>query len=149
MRPDTPFLLVEDDPIDAMTVQRAFKMAGVERPLHVAENGREALDYLRGEGRFAVSPAPERPGMILLDLNMPLLNGVEFLDEIKSDPQVRQIPVVVLTTSDHHRDLSSCYERGVAGYIVKPVDFADFVKTVEAIDRYWSLSLVAEPQGRG
>ncbi|MDI6449587.1 response regulator [Anaerobaca lacustris] len=133
MRNGKPILLVEDDTIDAMTVKRAFKELKVSNPLAHALNGEEALLHLRhGEN--------ENPCVILLDLNMPKMNGVEFLQVVKDDPSLRKIPVVVLTTSNEERDIIESFKLGVAGYIVKPVDYRKFVEAVRTIDLYWTLS---------
>ena len=133
MRNGKPILLVEDDTIDAMTVKRAFKELKVSNPLAHALNGEEALLHLRrGEN--------ENPCVILLDLNMPKMNGVEFLQIVKDDPSLKKIPVVVLTTSNEERDIIESFKLGVAGYIVKPVDYRKFVEAIRTIDLYWTLS---------
>ena len=133
MRNCRPILLVEDDTIDAMTVKRAFKELKVSNPLAHALNGEEALLHLRrGES--------ENPCVILLDLNMPKMNGVEFLQIVKDAPSLKKIPVVVLTTSNEERDIIESFKLGVAGYIVKPVDYRKFVEAIRTIDLYWTLS---------
>lgn len=132
-------LLVEDDTVDVMNVRRAFKKQKITNPLYVVTNGAEALDFLRHCGKFADPARAPRPGVILLDLNLPVMNGIEFLREVKHDPQLRLIPVVVLTTSGEERDRIESYQLGVAGYIVKPVDFEKFVNAVTTIDLYWEL----------
>lgn len=126
-------LLVEDDDVDAMTVGRALKELHVTNPVVRVENGEEALAYLRDPGR-------QRPCLILLDLNMPVMGGVEFLQVVKHDPTLRRIPVVVLTTSDEQQDKVSSFDLGVAGYIRKPVNYQQFVEAVRQIDAYWTLS---------
>lgn len=126
-------LLVEDDEVDAMTVRRALKELHVNNPLARAENGEEALAYLR-------QPGQDMPCIILLDLNMPVMGGIEFLQVIKQDPMLKRIPVVVLTTSEEQQDKVSSFDLGVAGYIRKPVDYQQFVEAVRAIDAYWTLS---------
>ena len=133
MRNGKPILLVEDDTIDAMTVRRAFKELNVSNPLAHALNGEEALLHLRHD-------ANENPCVILLDLNMPKMNGVEFLQIAKDDPTLKKIPVVVLTTSNEERDIIESFKLGVAGYIVKPVDYQKFVEAIRTIDLYWTLS---------
>ncbi len=135
MRNSTPVLLVEDDTIDAMTVRRAFKDLKVTNPLVHTLNGEEALAFLRNE-------ANDRPCLILLDLNMPKMNGIEFLAVAKADPALKNIPVVVLTTSGEERDVIDSFRQSVAGYIVKPVDYRNFVNTVRTINMYWTLSEV-------
>jgi CheY-like chemotaxis protein len=126
-------LLVEDDEVDAMTVRRALKELHVNNPLVQVENGEEALAYLR-------DPGQARPCIILLDLNMPVMGGIEFLQVIKLDSALKRIPVVVLTTSDEQQDKVSSFDLGVAGYIRKPVDYQRFVEAVRSIDAYWTLS---------
>lgn len=131
-------LLVEDDDVDVMNVRRSFKKNNITNPLHIAGNGLEALEILRGRSSEHDFP-PERR-IILLDLNMPKMNGIEFLRELRSDPDLHMIPVIVLTTSDEERDKVEAYRLNVAGYIVKPVTLANFVETVAALNKYWTLS---------
>jgi CheY-like chemotaxis protein len=126
-------LLVEDDDVDAMTVRRALKELHVGNPLERAENGEEALAYLRQPGQVM-------PCIILLDLNMPVMDGIEFLQVVKQDAALKRIPVVVLTTSDEQQDKVASFDLGVAGYIRKPVDYQQFVEAVRCIDAYWTLS---------
>ncbi len=133
MRNGKPVLLVEDDTIDAMTVRRAFKDLNLTNPLAHALNGEEALAYLE-------NPENERPCVILLDLNMPKMNGIEFLKIVKADPSLKRIPVVVLTTSNEERDIVESFRSSVAGYIVKPVDYTEFVEAMRTVDLYWTLS---------
>ncbi len=131
--PSQAILLVEDDEVDAMTVRRALKELHVTNPLRQVENGEEALSFLR-------NPAEARPCIILLDLNMPVMGGIEFLQLVKKDAALRRIPVVVLTTSDEQQDKIASFDLGVAGYIRKPVDYRQFVEAVRSIDAYWTLS---------
>ncbi|MFH1150959.1 MAG: response regulator [Actinomycetota bacterium] len=133
MRSDKPILLVEDDLVDRMTVERALKEIHVANRLDMVSDGQEALDFLR-------DPAREKPGIILLDLNMPRMSGIEFLQVIKQDDILKRIPVVVLTTSKDERDRVDSFNLGVAGYMIKPVDYMQFVEVVKAIDLYWTLS---------
>ncbi len=128
-------LLVEDDAVDVMTVQRAFKKSKVSNPLHIAGNGIEALDLLRS----VESPIRSSRCLILLDLNMPKMNGIEFLKELRQDPEFRKMPVIVLTTSDQEKDRVEAYNLHVAGYILKPVTFAKFVEVVTVLNHYWTL----------
>lgn len=132
-----PVLLVEDDPEDVYIAQRAFKEGKLANPLHVVRTGEEALDYLRQTGKYAQQTEAAKPGLILLDLNLPTMNGHEVLEEIKSDPDLRRIPVVVLTTSAEEADVLGCYDEGANTYIVKPVDFENFLKAVVTIGHYW------------
>lgn len=137
MRNSRPVLLVEDDSIDAMTVRRAFRELRVVNPLKHVINGEEALTYLRDE-------ANDKPCVILLDLNMPKMNGTEFLKVAKADLTLRKIPVVALTTSSEERDVVETFQLNVAGYIIKPVDYKNFVEAVRTIDVYWTLSELPE-----
>lgn len=136
-------MLAEDDLVDVKTVQRAFKQYRLNNPLHVVANGAEALHYLRRTGPYAAPAEAPRPGIILLDLNMPVMNGIEFLQAVKADNDLKRIPVIVLTSSTEESDLVGSYELCVAGYIVKPVDFTKFLDVVKAIDLYWSLCELA------
>lgn len=132
-------LLVEDDEVDVMNVQRAFKKSNILNPLYMAANGLEALAVLRQEGK--IEPAmPQARRLILLDLNMPKMNGIEFLRELRQDESLRSIPVIVLTTSNEDRDKVEAYNLNVAGYILKPVTFSNFVEVMATLNRYWMLS---------
>jgi len=133
MRSRKPILLVEDDRVDVMTVRRALKEIKVTNRLDVAGNGEEALAHLR-------DPHNESPCLILLDLNMPRMNGIEFLRVAKQDEALKKIPVVVLTTSRDEQDRLDSFDLGVAGYMIKPVDYAQFVEVIKTIDLYWTLS---------
>lgn len=136
-------LLAEDDPADAHLVQVALTENRILTDLHIVGDGREALDFLRREGaRFADAP---RPDLILLDLNMPRLDGREFLSAIKQDASLRDIPVVVLTTSDVERDVVASYGLGAAGYITKPVDLDQFMQAIGQVGEYW-FALVRLPR---
>ncbi len=126
-------LLVEDDEVDVMNVRRAFQRAHVSNPLHVAGNGLEALEILRGD----TMPAGRR--LVLLDLNMPRMNGIEFLRAVRADASLQSLPVVVLTTSNDERDKVDAYKLNVAGYLLKPVTFTDFVDLMAALNKYWML----------
>ena len=126
-------LLVEDDQIDQMNVRRAFERNKITNPLYVAENGLEALEMLR-DGRV-----PDERRLILLDLNMPKMNGIEFLKALRSDPKIGHTPVVVLTTSNDEQDKVNAYDLNVAGYLLKPVTFTSFVELTAALNKYWTL----------
>jgi CheY-like chemotaxis protein len=135
-------LLVEDDEVDVMTVQRAFKKGNITNPLYIAGNGIEALAMLRGTGgQPSLIPSARR--IILLDLNMPKMNGLEFLQELRADEAIRQIPVVVLTTSNEEKDRIHAYDLNVAGYILKPVTFSIFVELMITLNKYWTLCEMA------
>ena len=131
-------LLVDDDEVDVMNVKRAFKKGNILNPLYTASNGLEALALLSGEGNSS-PPIPDHRRLILLDLNMPKMNGLEFLDVLRNDPDLKTIPVVVLTTSDDDRDRVQAFNYNVAGYILKPVSFSCFMETITAVTKYWSL----------
>jgi len=128
-----PILLVEDDQVDVMTVKRALKEIHITNPVVNLENGEEALKYLR-------DPDSAKPCIILLDLNMPIMNGIEFLQVAKRDAQLKRIPVVVLTTSEEQQDKINSFDLGVAGYMAKPVDYRQFVEVMRTIDAYWTIS---------
>ncbi len=128
-----PILLAEDDKVDAMTVKRALRDLKVTNPLIIVENGEKALEYLR-------DPNKAKPGIILLDLNMPKMNGIEFLEIAKKDDKIKRIPVVVLTTSKEDQDKIESFNLGVAGYMIKPVDYLQFVEIIKTIHLYWTLS---------
>lgn len=130
---NTPILLVEDDQVDVMTVKRALKEIHVTNPVVNRENGEEALKYLR-------DPQSVKPCIILLDLNMPIMNGIEFLQVVKQDAKFKRIPVVVLTTSEEQQDKVNSFDLGVAGYMAKPVDYQQFVEVMRTIDAYWTIS---------
>ena len=137
MKTMKPVLLVEDDQVDAMTVKRAFRDLKVTNPLIHKLNGEEVLEYLRGEGN-------QTPCVILLDLNMPKMNGIEFLKIAKADDELKKIPVVVLTTSKSDEDRVETFGLSVAGYMIKPTDYKKFMETIRVIDLYWTLSELPE-----
>lgn len=126
-------LLVEDDQVDVMNVKRAFEKNHITNPLLVAQNGLEALDKLRN------GAIPQGRRLVLLDLNMPKMNGIEFLRELRNDPALAPTPVVVLTTSNNDRDKINAYNFNVAGYLVKPVTFAEFSELMVTLNKYWTL----------
>ncbi|MRR10006.1 response regulator [bacterium] len=140
MRDNIPILLVEDDQVDVMTVQRAFKRNNIINPLQVVGNGQEALDYLHRLGRCADPAACPTPGIILMDINMPVMNGIECLKALKADEQLKKIPVIMLTTSKEECDRVESFRLSVAGYIIKPVEFEKFVEAVKVLNLYWTLS---------
>lgn len=131
-------LLVEDDEVDVMNVKRAFKRSNISNPLYVASNGLEALNMLRGTTTEVVS-LPNTRRIVLLDINMPKMNGIEFLQELRDDDNLRTTPVVVLTTSDEDQDRVEAYRLNVAGYILKPVTFTNFAEVMTALNKYWAL----------
>jgi CheY-like chemotaxis protein len=133
MRSTKPILLVEDDEVDVMTIKRAARQLKIANRLDVVGHGEEALAYLS-------RPGNRRPCIILLDLNMPRMNGIEFLKRVKQVPDLRSIPVVVMTTSREEQDKVDSFNLGVAGYMIKPADYLQFVEVVRAIDLYWTIS---------
>ncbi len=130
-------LLIEDNPDDIELTRIAFTEAGIEQRLVVVRDGAEALDYLFARGAYAGRNAREQPAIVLLDLNLPKLDGREVLQAIRSDARTRALPVVVLTTSDEPFDIEATYALGVNSYIRKPVDFEQFVAAVKQIGLYW------------
>ncbi len=136
MKSKKPILLVEDDVIDIMTTKRALREIKVMNKLETAGNGEDALNLLRNS-------LHSLPCIILLDLNMPKMNGLEFLEIVKDDKALRHIPVIVLTTSREEQDRIESFSLGVAGYMLKPVDYQQFVEVVKTIDLYWTLSELA------
>ena len=129
-------LLVEDDSVDTMTVKRAFKKLEIKNPLSVCENGEIALEWLN-KNREAM------PALILLDLNMPKMNGIEFLKVIKQDEDFKMIPVVVLTTSEDQQDRLDSFKLSVAGYMLKSYSYPQFLELIQSINHYWEKSELA------
>jgi CheY-like chemotaxis protein len=129
MRINLPILLVEDDLVDIMTTRRALDDLNITNPLIVANDGEEALLLLGKE-------EANKPGIIILDINMPRMNGIELLKHLKNDEELKRIPVVVLTTSKEEEDKIESFSLGVAGYMIKPVDYLKFVEVIRTIDMY-------------
>jgi CheY-like chemotaxis protein len=132
-----PILVVEDDPVDREMIELAFKRAAVENPIVTVSDGQEALDYLNAKGRFRDRRTQDIPAVIVLDLDMPLMGGHEFLSLIKTQPDFALIPIVVLTTSQFDRDLIQSYASGANSCITKPGDFAQLIEIARAIGGYW------------
>ena len=130
-------LLAEDDPDDRLFIRRAFRETNVRNSVHEVEDGVQLLNYLRGRGAYKSSPAARRPGLILLDLNMPKMSGREALREIKADPDLRKIPVVVLTTSSDESDITYSYSQGANAYVTKPSSLSDLLEMFRRIDSFW------------
>lgn len=133
------FLLVEDNPTDAELTLRALRGKGLRNHFVVATDGQEALDFLFAQGEYAERDVSNGPRLVLLDLRLPKVDGVEVLRKVKSDERTRTIPVVVLTSSRQEPDIKTCYELGCNSYIVKPVDFDKLVESVSEIGLYWLL----------
>jgi len=136
-RASAPILYADDDPDDRMLTADALRESGVANPLAVVENGEEVLAYLRREDRWADPVSSPRPGIILMDLNMPKLDGREALVAIKADPRFSSIPVVILTTSQAEADIARSYAVGASSYIRKPVTFDGLVQVMAQLGRYW------------
>ena len=130
-------LLADDDPDDRLLARQALEKSRLANDLRCVEDGEELLDYLRRRGKYADPKESPRPGLVLLDLNMPRKDGREALREIKSDPKLRDIPVVVLTTSKAEEDIARTYNLGVNSYITKPVKFTALVEVMKALGKYW------------
>lgn len=137
MRSQKPILLVEDDRVDAMTVKRALLEIKVTNDLVITKNGEEALQFLNNANN-------EKPCIILTDLNMPKMNGIEFLKILKQDEILRRIPVIVLTTSREEQDRIESFNFSVAGYIIKPLDYLQFAEAIRTVKLYWTLSELPE-----
>jgi len=144
--PNQPILLVEDSPEDYEATVRAFKRSGLKNPIFRCEDGDGALDFLYQRGQYTDAEQAPRPGVILLDLNLPGTDGREVLTEIKRDENLRHIPVIVLTTSNDDRDVEACYQAGANSYIQKPVDMDGFLRAIERLKGYW-FEVVVLPQG--
>lgn len=132
--PEVHILLVEDSEPDILLTEEAFAEARVRNQLHVARDGEEALQFLRRQGEHACAP---RPDVILMDINMPRKNGLEVLEEVKADPELRSIPVLILTTSQAEEDVRRSYAGHASGYVVKPVGFENFVQAIRAFEDFW------------
>ena len=139
-----PILMADDDEDDRLLTQDAFQEYRVGNDLRFVEDGEELMDYLHRKGKFTDPKTSPRPGLILLDLNMPRKDGREALEEIKSDPDLRSIPVVVLTTSKAEEDIVRSYDLGVNSFITKPVTFEGLVEVVKTLGKYW-IEIVALP----
>lgn len=137
-------LMADDDPEDRMLAAEALEESRLANEFHTVEDGVELLEYLRGEGAYASREQAPRPGLILLDLNMPRKDGFEALEEIKADAVMRKIPIVVLTSSEEEKDIVRSYDLGVSGFVSKPVTFSGLVEVLTGVGRYW-LQIVELP----
>jgi two-component system, response regulator len=144
-------LLIEDNPEDVEITLRAFQKYHLANKIHVARDGEEALQYLFGTGQYADQPLGSAPRLILLDLKLPKVDGIEILQRCKSDPRTKNIPVVVLTSSREERDLADSYNLGVNSYVLKPVDFYQFTEAIRQLGLYWVVlnQLPTELQSEG
>jgi two-component system, response regulator len=136
-QPTHPILLVEDSPEDYFITVRAFRKSTVTNPIFHCVDGDDALDFLNRRGAYSDAAKAPRPAMILLDLNMPGTDGRAVLAEVKKNDLLKEIPVVVLTTSDDERDIQGCYQAGANSYIQKPVDMDSFVTVIHGLKNYW------------
>ena len=125
-------LLIEDNFIEIMKMKRSIEFLGLEHQVQEAKNGEEALEILHNKSTY--------PDIILLDLNMPKVSGIDFLTIIKNNESLRHIPVIVLTTSNNHKDLFECYKLGISGYMLKPLKYEDYTSKIEKLLTYWSVN---------
>lgn len=137
MQVKLPILIVEDSPEDYEALVRAFAKAGISNPVYRFSYGEDAFDFLKQRGRFFKHGAEERPGVLILDLNLPGTDGLRVLRSIREDPALRAIPVIVLSTSSNAREIENCYLAGANSYIVKPASPADFVEAVRRFKEFW------------
>jgi CheY-like chemotaxis protein len=142
-------LLVEDNPDDIDITKRAIKEAKIINKFWIARDGQEALDFLQHNGAYSDPATSPKPGLILLDINLPKLNGVDVLRTIKQDPNLRRIPVVMLTVSKRDEDIINSYDNGCSSFIQKPVNFDNFIAVVKEISLYWGLLNISSPNGSG
>jgi len=140
-------LLVEDNPMDVELTLRAFKRSKMQNPIQIVRDGQEALDYVHRRGVYADPATSPVPGLILLDIRLPRIDGLEVLRALKSHPVYRPIPVVMLTTSRDDNDVTKSYDLGANSYIVKPVDFDKFLEVIGRIELYWILTNLQPPRG--
>jgi len=148
MRTKQPILIVEDSPEDFETTLRGLKKAGLANPIFRCEDGDDALDYLYRRGKYGSPENSPRPGIILLDLNLPGTDGRDVLKEIKQDPSLKRIPVIVLTTSQDERDIATCYQAGANSYVHKPVGLEGFMTAIQRLTDYW-FEIVVFPKNDG
>ena len=139
MHASKAILLVEDNADDEALTLRAFRKNNIRNDVVVARDGAEALDYLFGRGRFAGRTAADAPQVVLLDLKLPKVDGIEVLRRVRQNPETRTLPIVVLTSSKEERDLSECYKLGCNSYVRKPVDFDQFIEAARQLGLYWLL----------
>ena len=139
-------LLVEDNPDHVLIIKRALELNNVLNEVRVVEDGQEALDYLYRRGRYADPEAAPRPGLILLDIKLPKVDGFEVLKQIKSDPMLKMIPIITLTSSEQEADVVRSYLNGANSYIVKPIRFTEFVEKVREVKLYWIMVNTLPPE---
>ncbi|MCS6817604.1 MAG: response regulator [Blastocatellia bacterium] len=139
-------LLVEDNPDHVLLIKRALELNNILNEVHVVEDGQEALDYLYRQGKYADPDSAPRPGLILLDIKLPKVDGLEVLRRIKSDPILKAIPIIMLTSSEQEADILRSYLNGANSYIVKPIQFDAFVQKVRELKLYWILVNTLPPE---
>jgi CheY-like chemotaxis protein len=130
-------LIAEDNPLDVLMLQRAFRQAAIDTPLHFVSDGEEAIAYLKGEGKFGSRQEHPLPDLFLLDLKMPRKNGFDVLQWLQEQPTLASLRTIVLTTSDDVWDINRAYAMGANSFLVKPLDFTDFKSTIQAVFNYW------------
>ena len=140
-------LLAEDDPGDQELTRRALEQSLIRNELHIVEDGEEALNYLQRRGKYEDPASSPKPDLMLLDLNMPKMDGKQLLEQMRADPNLRRIPVVALTTSKQENDIIRTYDLGANSYIVKPVDMDQFVNAIKVLKDYWFQIVVLPPRG--
>ena len=141
-------LIADDDADDRLMAREALEECRLANTIDFVEDGVELLDFLRGRGRYSAQGLPKKPGLIILDLNMPKMDGREALREIKADPTLRRIPIVVMTTSKAEEDIYRTYDLGVNSFITKPVTFEGLVSVMSVLGKYW-IEIVALPDANG
>jgi two-component system, response regulator len=141
-------LLVEDNPDDIDITKRALKEAKIINKLWIVRDGQEALDFLQHKGEYKDPSLSPKPGLVLLDINLPKINGIDVLDVIKKDPDLKRIPVIMLTVSKRDEDIMKSYNNGCNSFIQKPVSFENFVEVVKQISLYWGLLNIFSPNGQ-
>jgi two-component system, response regulator len=139
-------LLVEDNPDDILIIQRAMQEAKIINKMWIVRDGQDALDFLKHEGNFQDTAANPRPGLILLDINLPKVNGLDVLNSIKQDPELRSIPTVMLTVSKREEDIIRGYTFGCNSFVQKPLEFEKFIEAVKQIGIYWGLLNIEDPR---
>lgn len=140
-------LLAEDDPGDQELTRRALEQSRIRNELYIVEDGEEALNYLLRRGKYEDPASSPKPDLMLLDLNMPKMDGKQLLEQMRADPNLRRIPVVALTTSKQENDIIRTYDLGANSYIVKPVDMDQFVNAIKVLKDYWFQIVVLPPRG--
>lgn len=142
-------LMAEDNEHDIVAIKRAWKKNAISNPLYIVNDGEECLEFLYRRGRYSSSDTAPRPGLLLLDINMPKMDGLTVLKHIRADPQFRNMHIVILTTSKADNDLVQGYELGANAYIVKPVGFENFAAVVNRINLFWAIVETPPPTGDG